>query len=152
MSNVKKIIGYCSSQLDEIPNLIRGLGGGEQGFSLPFSLTVSQVIVIASIILPGLFFLPITNGLLDFLPKYGRYAIVFFLHFGFPGVFGFFIGQKNIENMNVVKYARVYIATKFNETSDYVGREELDSKKSYKLRKKVVARTFEEFQIDRKGN
>ncbi|EWA83391.1 hypothetical protein U433_02622, partial [Staphylococcus aureus T69716] len=27
MSNMKKIIGYCSSQLDEIPNLIRGLGG-----------------------------------------------------------------------------------------------------------------------------
>lgn len=94
MSNMKKIIGYCSSQLDEIPNLIRGLGGGEQGFSLPFSLTVSQIIVIFTIILPGLFFLPITNGLLDFLPKYGRYAIVFFIHIGFPAVFGFFHRSK----------------------------------------------------------
>ncbi|EGQ1387243.1 hypothetical protein MTR04_10115 [Staphylococcus agnetis] len=149
MSNVKKIIGYCSSQLDEIPNLIRGLGGGEQGFSLPFSLTVSQIIVIFTIILPGLFFLPVTNSLLDFLPKYGRYTIVFFIHIGFPAVFGFFIGQKNIENMNVVKFAKVYIATKFNETSDYVGREELDNKKKYKLRKKIVARTFSEFQLEK---
>ncbi|SUL87613.1 hypothetical protein [Staphylococcus aureus] len=50
MSNMKKIIGYCSSQLDEIPNLIRGLGGGEQGFSLPFSLTISQIVVMFTII------------------------------------------------------------------------------------------------------
>ncbi|HDN2278693.1 TPA: hypothetical protein P1H92_002734, partial [Staphylococcus aureus] len=56
---------------------------------------------------------------------------------------------KSIENMNVVKYAKVYIATKFNETSDYVGREELDNKKSYKLRKKVVARTFSDFRINK---
>ncbi|WP_447258164.1 hypothetical protein [Staphylococcus aureus] len=69
-----------------------------------------------------MFILPITNGLLDFLPKYGRYAIVFFIHVDFPAVFGFFIGQKSIENMNIVKYAKVYLATKFNETSDYVGR------------------------------
>ncbi|HCC5607567.1 TPA: hypothetical protein O0187_002144 [Staphylococcus aureus] len=152
MSNMKKIIGYCSSQLDEIPNLIRGLGGGEQGFSLPFSLTISQIVVMFTIILPGLFILPITNGLLDFLPKYGKYTIVFFIHVGFPAVFGFFIGQKSIENMNIVKYAKVYLTTKFNETSDYVGREELDNKKLYKLRKKVVVRTFSDFRIDKEGN
>ncbi|HGO4536002.1 TPA: hypothetical protein ACK087_002721 [Staphylococcus aureus] len=151
MSNMKKIIGYCSSQLDEIPNLIRGLGGGEQGFSLPFSLTISQIVVMFTIILPGLFILPITNGLLDFLPKYGKYTIVFFIHVGFPAVFGFFIGQKSIENMNIVKYAKVYLTTKFNETSDYVGREELDNKKLYKLRKKVVVRTFSDFRIDKEG-
>ncbi|EUW15560.1 hypothetical protein GZ142_07130 [Staphylococcus aureus] len=151
MSNMKKIIGYCSSQLDEIPNLIRGLGGGEQGFSLPFSLTISQIVVMFTIILPGLFILPITNGLLDFLPKYGKYTIILFIHVGFPAVFGFFIGQKSIENMNIVKYAKVYLATKFNETSDYVGREELDNKKLYKLRKKVVVRTFSDFRIDKEG-
>ncbi|MGQ3398363.1 hypothetical protein [Staphylococcus aureus] len=53
--------------------------------------------------------------------------------------------------MNIVKYAKVYLATKFNETSDYVGREELDNKKLYKLRKKVVVRTFSDFRIDKEG-
>ncbi|CUD18615.1 Uncharacterised protein [Staphylococcus aureus] len=64
-------------------------------------------------------------------------------------MFGFFIGQKSIENMNIVKFAKVYIATKFNETSDYVGREELDNQKSYKLRKKIVARTFSDFHVEK---
>ncbi|MCC0852853.1 hypothetical protein KS375_13415 [Staphylococcus aureus] len=51
--------------------------------------------------------------------------------------------------MNIVKFAKVYIATKFNETSDYVGREELDNQKSYKLRKKIVARTFSDFHVEK---
>ena len=96
---MRRVTGYCTNKIFAIPNIVRGLAGGRESISLPFSVTVTQIIVIFIFFLLSLLLVvPLT----PLIPN--EIARVIVVCMAAPMFFGYLVGSQTKENMNIIRY------------------------------------------------
>ncbi|MCQ6288114.1 MULTISPECIES: PrgI family mobile element protein [Bacillus cereus group] len=123
--------GYCTSTLWRIPNLIRGLAGGKEGFQLPFALTVTQILFILVLFFVSLPLFIVAAPVID--NKVARFVV---LNIILPSFFGYLIGGQTRENMNILRYYYIKRRTK-QEPKEMIRFEEVEQTKMIYVKGKI---------------
>ncbi|CAK6481414.1 PrgI family protein [Peribacillus castrilensis] len=128
-----KIKGRCTTAVFNIPNVIRGLAGGKEGISLPFSATVTQVMLILVFFLVSLPVQSLMAVVLPIMPALARVMIICVI---IPCFLGYMIGIKREEEMNIVRYWYVKMKTKY-EPAELIRFEEVEQSKTIHFQQKI---------------
>ncbi|PFB04596.1 hypothetical protein CN383_06435 [Priestia megaterium] len=128
---MRRVTGYCTNKIFAIPNIVRGLAGGRESISLPFSVTVTQIIVIfAFFLLSLLLVVPLT----PLIPN--KIARVIVVCMAAPMFFGYLVGSQTKENMNIIRYWQVKFKT-FMEPKELFRFEEVEQAKKITYKRKI---------------
>lgn len=123
--------GYCTSTLWRIPNLIRGFAGGREGFQLPFSLTVTQILIILVLFFVSLPLFIIAAPVID--NKVARFVVVSLI---LPSFLGYLIGGQTKENMNILRYYYIKRRTR-QEPKEMIRFEEVEQTKMIHIKGEI---------------
>lgn len=128
---MRRVTGYCTNKIFAIPNIVRGLAGGRESISLPFSVTVTQIIVIfIFFLLSILLVIPLT----PLIPN--KIARVIVVCMAAPMFFGYLVGSQIKENMNIIRYWQVKFKT-FMEPKELFRFEEVEQAKKITYKRKI---------------
>lgn len=128
---MRRVTGYCTNKIFAIPNIVRGLAGGRESISLPFSVTFTQIIVIFIFFLLSLLLVvPLTPLIPN---KIARVIVVCMVA---PMFFGYLVGSQTKENMNIIRYWQVKFKT-FMEPKELFRFEEVEQAKKITYKRKI---------------
>lgn len=128
-----KVKGRCTTAVFNVPNVIRGLAGGKEGIALPFSATVTQVILMLVFFLISIPVQSIVAVVLPVMPTIARVMVVCII---IPGFLGYMIGMKVKEEMNIIRYWYVKWQTKY-EPAELIRFEEIEQSKTIHFQQKI---------------
>ncbi|MDQ8094895.1 hypothetical protein [Bacillus amyloliquefaciens] len=126
--------GRCTTSVFKVTNVIRGLSG-ENGnnISLPFSVTVTQFALTGAAFVLSLILQPVL-GLI--LPMEGliRFVVISIIA---PCTFGYIVGSKTKESMNIIQYWLIALQTK-REPKEMIGFEEIERFKKVNIKDRIL--------------
>ncbi|MEH7473098.1 hypothetical protein V7158_15345 [Priestia megaterium] len=128
---MRRITGYCTNKIFAIPNIVRGLAGGRESISLPFSVTVTQIIVIFVFFLLSI---PFSILMTPLIPD--KIARIIVVCIAAPGFFGYLLGSQTKEHMNIIRYWQVKYRT-FMEPKELFRFEEVEQAKKITYKRKI---------------
>lgn len=128
---MRRVTGYCTNKIFAIPNIVRGLAGGRESISLPFSVTVTQIIVIFIFFLLSLLLVVLLTPLIP-----NKIARVIVVCMAAPMFFGYLVGSQTRENMNIIRYWQVKFKT-FMEPKELFRFEEVEQAKKITYKRKI---------------
>lgn len=128
---MRDVTGYSTNAIFKIPNVIRGLG---DGIRLPFSATITQLILFAAFLIFS-FPLGMVPPLLWVIQAQGLAGAVV-VHLLFPVAAAFLLSQVNPDDMNIFRYLQVRMQT-WAEPKEVVRLEDVHQARFYRVEEAI---------------